>query len=77
MQMFRAKCVACATVFDVIATPVTVDVFVRVARGASCPMCGNRQGNTCAPARDLTDAERAQRSGANPPVPASAQETTP
>lgn len=57
-QMFRAKCACCATVFDVIATPVTVEVFVRVGKRAVCPMCGNHKGNLCAPPRDLTNADR-------------------
>lgn len=60
-QMFRARCSACSHLFDVIAMPVAIDVFVRVAKWASCPLCGNRKGNTCAPARDLTEAEHAQR----------------
>lgn len=76
MQMFRATCAACKIVFDVIATPVQVDVFVRAAKRSTCPLCGNHKGNTCGPARDLTDAERAQRASQAPPVPASAQETT-
>lgn len=85
MQMFRARCAACHTVFDVIATPVPVDVFVRVAKHAACPMCGNHKGSTCAPARDLTEAERAERAGPLPeaasppchPLSTSTQETSP
>jgi len=61
MQMFRARCASCQTIFDVIATPCPVNVFVRVTKAAACPMCGNAKGNLTAPARDLTDAERAQR----------------
>lgn len=60
-QMFCARCAACQNVFDVIAVPVSVDVFVRVAKGAACPLCGNRKDNTCAPPRELTEAERTQR----------------
>lgn len=85
MQMFRARCVKCDHVFDVIATPVPVDVFVRVSKRASCPLCGNHKGNLCAPARDLTDAEHVQRAGplpeaAPPPCPplsTSTQEASP
>lgn len=71
MQMFRARCASCSFIFDVIATPVPVDVFARVAKRTACPMCGNQKGNTCAPSRDLTDAERAQRPpiGAAEPAP--------
>lgn len=80
MQMFRARCATCQTVFDVIATPVQVDVFVRVGKRASCPLCGNHKGNLCAQARDLTDAERAQRAQRAdlcPPLSTSTQETNP
>lgn len=55
-QMFRARCAACAHVYDVIATPVPVLTFVRAARASACTMCGNRTGNTCAPARDIEPA---------------------
>ena len=68
MQMFRARCAECGNVFDVIATPIPVSVFARAAMRSSCPMCGNHKGNTCAPARDITDAERALRRPLPTPV---------
>jgi rubredoxin len=58
MQMFRARCGNCQWTYDVVTQPMPLDVWVRVARAAICPMCGIPDVRTVAvPPRDLTEAE--------------------
>lgn len=59
MQMIRGKCKACAWEFDLVTAPMPLTKWARAAQERStCPMCGHRDGNTLAPERPLTDAER-------------------
>lgn len=55
-QMFRAKCGACATIFDVAAIPMELGKFCLVAKTRSkyCPMCGSIKTFVADP-RDLSE----------------------
>lgn len=60
-QMFRARCRACTWDFDVVTLPLPLKEAARVIGNATCPMCANKGGNTCAEPRDLTEAERVHK----------------
>lgn len=59
MQMFCGTCSACGWTYDCIAVPMPLYLAAERIKSAHCPMCGNRDGNTVGPTRDLTDPERA------------------
>lgn len=61
MQMFRAKCAGCDWSFDVVVLPMDLTLAADLMMQSNCPMCGNCEANTVAPARELTDEERSHK----------------
>jgi hypothetical protein len=62
-QMMRARCQRCDHVHDLVALPLPADDAIK-AMVRACPMCGNRRGNTMAPARALTETEQVEKHNA-------------
>lgn len=61
MQMFRGQCQACNWQWDVVVLPMPVTEAARVISDTSCPMCGNRHGNSVGDPRPLTEAEKSHK----------------
>jgi hypothetical protein len=57
VHMFRATCKSCGWLFDVCAVPMPLAKAAVNMANATCPLCGNREGNTVGAARPLTDDE--------------------
>lgn len=78
MQMFRGKCAQCAWLFDIVTMPMPVPSWAMAVERSCCPMCGNGDGNTTAPARSLTSEEIAHKAkliaGDPAPFPAPGKE---